>query len=936
MSLPPFRTTADQLRRDERFARAVFVSVAMLLVALSGCSNLRLPAIDPTGRCLLSPLPTTTSLAIPGINGECCNCLGCLNNLGSCLRCPGFDFPTPAFTDPADPPECLDPSATIGSGLGSNEPCVPSAGCGGDCLHGPPAVLYGTEINATRSCDLPSRGKRGCILLSPQKIVAPVGGEVMLLSGICGTDGYLQVGEPLEWMLSNDSVGNIIDVGDDDPGVLHQLAGIQKATKENPSFARGVTSTKATLVTRGNQNLADDVKLEKGQTWLTLSSASEGTSHVTVLAPESECWDQRKASATIYWVDARWQFPAPQRVAAGTTVDLVTRVTRAEGAVPARGWKVRYEIQQPELATFAGTDGSSVVEVNVDDSGNAMTTLVPNPATSGNAVIDVQVIRPGGGADNMPDLTLGRGQAFVTWSSPQLTLRTGGPEVASYNAPFDVFANVANPGDQPATNVQVEVSIPDGVRVLGSDAFAKVFTNSVVWDIGTIPPQQQLDLSLNLTSTSPLALGFRASADGDLLVEEVVRVDVFRPALAVRVTPDQDRLQSGDPVRFVMEVENTGDRALRDVSLKALGDSNMVHSETGSREIFNDKTDGPLQPGEVWSSSATFIPTGPGRRCVEVSATAAAGQQAQASACVTVINPPVATPAVSTTFSVVVPNGRDRTIVGENVIARGVVENTGKVPLTRLRATMAYDPQLDPVQATMDYPRDVNTPYVVAWTIESLPPGESVTLETVFRSNAPSQRSPIIFAVQSAEGARDSRSDAIQILPGQDSAAPLTAPPRLPPATAPPTIPGGPGTTPAPAPASPPPSQPVTPRRGSLRMDILQRDISPRVGDPIRYAISLTNDTTELDSAVEIAFDSPPGIAIQSLAVRTSPELSQFQRSGNTIYFEEIRSLKAGETIDYELVLTSNQAQTFNLNLQATSRNFPAGIQATQTTEVVP
>ena len=167
------------------------------------------------------------------------------------------------------------------------------------------------------------------------------------------------------------------------------------------------------------------MQLEKGQTWISISSPSEGTSHVTVLAPESECWDNRKASATIYWIDARWQFPGPQIVAAGTPATLTTRVTRAEGTLPATGWKVRYEILQPELATFAGTNGSSFVEVAVDDAGNATAELLPIQGSSGIATIDIQVIRPGGVSDNIPTMSLARGQTFVTWSSPQLAIRAG-------------------------------------------------------------------------------------------------------------------------------------------------------------------------------------------------------------------------------------------------------------------------------------------------------------------------------------------------------------------------------------------------------------------------------------------------------------------------------------------------------------------------------
>lgn len=936
-----FTTITDDPRNQQRvparLLRGFSLWSIVMLVACGGCSHLRLPAIDGTGNCLFAPLPTTTQLVSPCVNGNCflnpCKCLGCLGKLGCCLRCPGFDFPNPAFTEPVDPPACVQPGAATGSGFVNNEPCVPGPDCSGDCLVGPPAVLYGSELDAKHACKLPSRGKRGCILLSPQKIVAPVGGEVMFLSGICGTDGYLQVAEPLEWMLSRDSVGNIIAVDDNAPGLLHKLASVPAAKKQDGSYARGVTSTKQMLVTRGNTNPNDDVKLEKGQTWMTLSSPSEGTSHVTVLAPESECWDQRKASATIYWVDARWVFPGPQRLTAGVAAELVTRVTRAEGSLPARGWKVRYEVMTPELGNFAGTDGSSVVEVSVDDSGNALATLVPIPGTAGNAIVDIRVIRPGGTADNMPDLTLGRGQAFVTWSAPQLTLRTGGPEVASYNTAFDVSANIANPGDQDATGIEVRAAIPDGVRVISTDAFAKVFPNSVIWQIGTIPPQQQLDLGLKLSSPAPVSIDFEARGDGGLAANGNIRVDIFRPALALRVVAAKDRVETGEKVAYEIEVENTGDRPLRDVSLTAAGDEYMMHSEKGTREVGNDKTDGPLQPGEIWRTTVRFTPTDSGLRCVNFTAAAAGGQQQSQSSCVTVINPAPPTPALAVSISA----ASDRISVGDNVFVRGRVENTGRIPLKSVRVTMSYDPQLVPQQATVDFPQSIDTPYLIAWTIPELPAGETAVLEAEFSAQQRSTTSQFIFTAESSEGARGRGATSIQIFPGNAPASPLVTPPVLPPALTPPAIPGGPGTPPPVAQTPRIPQSPSDRREpGKLRLDVLQRDISPRVGDNIGYSIRLTNDTDQIDNVVQIAFNLPNGVSVVRLSQTQSPELGKFTRGGNTVYFEEIRSIKPHESIDYELVLRSNQSQNFNLVIEAVSRNFPGGIAVPQPTEIAP
>ncbi len=68
------------------------------------------------------------------------------------------------------------------------------------------------------------------------------------------------------------------------------------------------------------------------------------------------------------------------------------------------------------------------MDARVDDSGNATVELLPvqtyaGTFASGTATIAMHVIRPGGDRDNMPDLTLGSGQTFITWSAPQLSLR---------------------------------------------------------------------------------------------------------------------------------------------------------------------------------------------------------------------------------------------------------------------------------------------------------------------------------------------------------------------------------------------------------------------------------------------------------------------------------------------------------------------------------
>src|SRR5690606_13222242 len=107
-------------------------------------------------------------------------------------------------------------------------------------------------------------------------------------------------------------VGHFIQIAPDDANLLQRMANKKEVEKVSGSFARGLTRTKPALITRGTLTPRDDVPLEAGQAWATISSPTEGVSRITALAPESDCWDQRRATATIYWIDARATFPAPQ------------------------------------------------------------------------------------------------------------------------------------------------------------------------------------------------------------------------------------------------------------------------------------------------------------------------------------------------------------------------------------------------------------------------------------------------------------------------------------------------------------------------------------------------------------------------------------------------------------------------------------------------
>lgn len=931
---------SHQRSRSVNRLRALSSIVVVLIACICGvgCNQLRLPAIDSTGAGLFAPKPYTTTLAVPGFGSDSCGIKSHFKNHFAGLGFGDGDckFPSPVFKEPDAPLPCPPEENALAA---APTTLVATDLADASCQDGPPAVLYGDQC-IHQGCRLPSRGNRGCILLTPSKIVAPVGGEVVLLSGICGTDGYLQMNEKLEWMLTPDSVGTFIEVGDDSPGMLTKLVGSKdRPGKEDPSYAIGMTSTKRMLITRGNHDTRDDVQLEKGQTWITLSSPSEGTSHVTVLAPESECWDQRKATATIYWVDARWQFPNAQLVKEGQAVVLSTRVTRSEGGLPARGWTVRYEVLQPELASFAGTDDATVTEVEVDSSGNAAVQLVPKSGTSGVAPVSIQIIRPGGMSDNIPSVTLGRGQTFVTWSAPQLKLRAGAPPIATFDSPFQAIANLANPGDQPARNVRVDVQLPPGTRVVGSDAFARVLPNAVTWDIGTLPAQQQLDLFVDVVAQSPVDLVFQARGDG-LVTEEKLRIDVFRPALSVRVQPVQQRVESGQPVKFDIDVINTGDRPLRNVQLLASGDSGVIH-RSGNAAVTNTKANGPLQPGETWAAQVEFIPVQAGQRCLNVQASADGGQRVAQESCVTVINPVPRAPDLS----IKLEGPRER-VMGQDALIRATLVNQGNVVASQVRVVMSFPDQLQLKQATQGADQSLLQQRQVAWNLLRVDPGKEVVFEGQFEAAFPVNQAEVTLQVLTDTGAVSEDSLAVTILPqsgggtrpsggnlngsgteASGSSADLAVP-----------LQGDP-TASVNDPAEP--NDPVLPveqasRSGDLKVSLLGRDNPASVESLIRYQLRIVNDSNERDGDLAIEFKLPSGVRLERVSRSTNPDVGEFQIGPGAVAIARVPSIEPGEKIDYELVMVSNQPQTFELKVEVRSVRVRQGVVKTVETTVVP
>lgn len=920
-------------------ATRIRIEIALLLLASTalwgGCARISLPAVDPSGERLFLPCPQSTTLTIP-----------CLDDLKNGEGCFGGCLPKPAFVDPPPPPLCLQ--------QGGVQPQAAEPVCVDDCCQGPKAVFYDGNRCLKNFLHLPDRGKRGKILLNHRKIIAPVGGEVLLLSGICGCDGYLQTGQPIEWMLTPDSVGHFIEVGDDKENGLHRLVARNKVEKLSGSFARGRTSTKASFITRGNLRRDDDVQLREGETWLTVSSPSEGVSRVTVMAPESDCWDQRKATATIYWVDANWQFPQMVTRRAGEQVQLTTRVMRKEGGLPATGWKVLYEVQDPTLAQFQGEGGQAVskLETTVKENGEATALLRPTRPEAGTTVVRVSIIRPAGSDEALPQITLGSGQTFVTWSAPRLEISAGrGAPVVASNEAFPVLINVRNSGDLTAEGVKVSAQLPPGVQLASTSlvqldgsrvpAQHRIVGDNIIWDIGRMPAQQQLDIEMQLTAKASfdMSLSVRGS-DGarELFAEDRVAVNVVQRNLSVRIVPTQQQVQVGQQATFRISVTNNGTTPITGVQMEVQGDDGLItfagDTRSWQHNLYNEMLE-PLQPGTSWDKDVEFQVRQEGQRCASVRVTGNPAQQADATSCIVGVPAPPANPAVAAR---IVPSPT-QSRVGNLVLFKYFVRNSGGVPLTNVRVVTSFDESLQPRRFTNGYDDSQLRLFKAAWIIPRIEPGEERLVEGEFIAARPG-----IARVDLAIGCDQN------VTANADASVPIEqigSTPAPSPAPAP-TIPNN---TPAPIPGSqtppltPPPTQPSTPppaAAGKLTLSLNTNDNPVAVNENVTFNMTVKNDRNVPDAQVVTEILVPAGTRLIRVlqTYYNGNVVENISADGTVIRLQPIASMRAGEEVSYTLVLASTVPQILTVEASSTSqmtrREQAAPATDSDRTEVIP
>lgn len=426
----------------------------------------------------------------------------------------------------------------------------------GEHLFLPPNAPPPPPVLATGSLSPSPTGQWG-ISVSPSQVIAPVGSEVVMIASVCGIEGYMLTNQRVEWMLSPEGAGQFLSPGEREPlAVAHWLHGLPK--KIDARYVVNTTLYAPTTLDRGTPNLTDDVLVLPGQSWVTVTSPVEGTSHVTVFAPEVYGWDRRQQSATIYWVDAQWRFPAPHIAPAGGRSTLTTQMTRQSDGSPLAGWRVRYEIVGGPDAAFS-PDGTLVFEVLSNETGQAPAEIFQKAPVAGTNQIQIQVIRPAGPGGQTRDLPIGTGSTLQTWVSEGATPATQAPTAttAPPSTPPTIAPPSAPPPSQPGSAAQLEITVngPDTAVVGGNAQFEIVVANR-----GTAP-------ATRLVITDRFDAGLQHEVSASPIQRDMVDL---QPGSVDRMNVTFHVLQAG---QLCQQIEVNGDGGVRATARKCVNAS---------------------------------------------------------------------------------------------------------------------------------------------------------------------------------------------------------------------------------------------------------------------------------------------------------------------------------------------------------------------------
>jgi uncharacterized repeat protein (TIGR01451 family) len=408
--------------------------------------------------------------------------------------------------------------------------------------------------------------------VSPVVDCNPVKTQHTVAVTVLDTCGCPMPGQRVEWILARHekAVGDIVAVDDqytDAPiaplGSAHPSNGGNKIDNQ---YAVSVTNWADETIDAANnypfmdQNGArmPDIRVGKGQTWITVTSLYEGVTDIIAYVPGIKDGSRHKIYAKKVWADYAVRFPDDAtNLLPNATHAFTVNVRRASDGAGISATTVDAEVLDGPEAAFEG--GSRLASASTGADGNVTFTLRNTGGLPG--VNRVRFTAKGRFQDlECPRTAIAR----KTWQKVALECRCAlSTTQVTMGDPVEAVFTVTNTGDAPSGDVTVSAAPPPGLV----PADGTVFPLSV----GNVGAGQTVQKAVRFTAAAegPQQLTWSASStQGGGTTQCECSVEVVRGRLELTCRCEPASVDVGSPIQFVGTVKNAGQGVIRNLQIR--------------------------------------------------------------------------------------------------------------------------------------------------------------------------------------------------------------------------------------------------------------------------------------------------------------------------------------------------------------------------------
>lgn len=326
----------------------------------------------------------------------------------------------------------------------------------------------------------------------------------------------------------------------------------------------------------------------------------------------------------------------------------------------------------------------------------------------------------------LPEIRSGKQQ-------PSVSLEWAGPTVARVNQPMACQLLVRNTSTVALQNVVVRQRLAQGVTCKVSDPPAANEIGELVWNLGTLAPEQTRRIDLQLVSQVRGTLNCQANVT--FTGTAAHQVQVHEPQLAVKMRAP-DKVVAGETVTLLFAVSNPGDGTAEAVRMKVLLPEGLEHPRGKVVEVDV----GNLAPKEIRTMQLGCLANGAAMQKCLVVTTADGGISANDTVQFEILTPRL--DAVVT--------GPKLRYVDRPAVYVVKVTNSGSAPVNNVEVQEVLPAGLKFHQANHGgkYQEATRT---VSWLLGDLPPGQAREFSVdVIPTEAGEQR--VLAQARSARG----------------------------------------------------------------------------------------------------------------------------------------------------------------------------------------